>query len=100
MVTNRSAIFVAFIVVAAAVISAACGGGGGGGGGGYPKDVENNFTDSCVSAGSTESACSCALQKIEDSYSITQFMAIEDSVRSGGTLPARMVSMVTGCESR
>ncbi|HEX2030203.1 MAG TPA: hypothetical protein VHL78_02215 [Actinomycetota bacterium] len=61
----------AAVAGAVVVVMAACGGGGAGTD--YPAEVTDNFLASCTRAGTTEAVCQCALDKLEDKYSIEEF---------------------------
>lgn len=53
----------------------------------YPASVQSNFLNSCEANGGAVSTCGCALNWFESHASLTQFMADEDQVNSGGTPP-------------
>lgn len=63
----------AAVAGAVAVVMAACGGGNGAGGTDYPPEVTENFLASCTQAGTSQEVCQCALDKLEDKYSLEEF---------------------------
>lgn len=50
----------------------------------YPQTFEDNFTTSCVTAGATPTACSCALNYVEDHYTYKQALDMEASGNYSG----------------
>jgi hypothetical protein len=60
--------------VAAGMVTVLAGcGGGGGGGEDFPPEVVNEFLASCEAQGTSREVCQCALDKLEDKYSIEEF---------------------------
>ena len=99
-------------LAAAALLLAACGdddksSGGGGDGGGekssqagnkYPDQIRNNFLTSCDSQPNAPRAvCECALNKIEEKYSLDEFEKIDKAQREGEPLPKDISKIVTDC---
>jgi hypothetical protein len=52
-----------------ALAVAACGGGGED----YPAEVAEPFLSSCTAGGTSEAVCQCALDKLEEEYSLEEF---------------------------
>lgn len=72
----------AAVTGAVAVVIGACGGGGGGGTD-YPAEVTENFLASCTQAGTSQEVCQCALDKLEDKYSLDEFTREAQSLQGG-----------------
>jgi hypothetical protein len=62
----------------------------------YPAEVRSNFLESC-STNSTAAACSCALEEIEQAYTLGEFVDAEQDYMRTGDFPARMTSIMQGC---
>jgi hypothetical protein len=67
----------------------------------YPKQVQNNFIKACIGGGGTNALCSCSLDKIQQQWSIEQYMNIEQQMTSGSPPPelAAMRRMSAECAS-
>lgn len=63
----------------ALVALAACGGDGNGGGEDYPPAVRDQFIQSCTGSGGTNEQCTCALDRLEDEFTLEEFT--EESVK-------------------
>ena len=61
---------------------------------GYPQRVRDNFMASCEgTSGGNTAACECALEKIEETVSLEEFVKIDADVRAGVvTSPPREVT--------
>jgi len=71
------------------------------GGPAYPKQVTDNFMNSCT-AGSEDNAkvkkaCECALGKIQEKYPFEEFMAIDRAASEGGEPPKDFTEILTTC---
>ena len=62
----------------------------------YPADVRRAFMASC-SVNGPQSACACALDRIEDEYTLDQFADLEQQIARSGQLPPTVQSIVAGC---
>jgi hypothetical protein len=62
----------------------------------YPAEVRSNFLESC-STNSPAAACSCALEEIEQAYTLGEFVDAEQDYVRTGDFPARMTSIMQGC---
>jgi hypothetical protein len=62
----------------------------------YPAEVRSNFLESC-STNSPVSVCSCALEEIEQAYTLGEFVDAEQDYVRTGDFPARMTSIMQGC---
>lgn len=62
----------------------------------YPAAVRSNFLDSC-STSSPAAACTCALEEIEQAYTLGEFVDAEQDYARTGEFPARMTSIMLGC---
>lgn len=49
----------------------------------YPKETVDAFLKSCESAGGDMAFCTCVFGKVQASYSLDEFSAIEDEIQSG-----------------
>ena len=51
--------------------------------GAYPQETVNAFIESCESAGSSKTFCTCVLDKVQAAYSFEEFTAIEEEIQAG-----------------
>lgn len=66
--------------------------------GGYPAAIENNFIGACENqAGATSSSCHCELQHIESNVSLSAFIAANNAVVQGGTIPPWLYQAAAAC---
>jgi hypothetical protein len=62
----------------------------------YPAEVRSNFLQSC-STNSPAAACACALEEIEQAYTLGEFIDAEQDYVRTGDFPSRMTSIMQGC---
>jgi hypothetical protein len=62
----------------------------------YPPFVAQNFINTCAKT-APRSICTCAFKKIENRYSLAEFIQIAGTVQSSRQLPSEMLSMVSSC---
>jgi hypothetical protein len=62
----------------------------------YPVQVRSNFLASC-STNAPASTCACALEEIEQAYSLGEFVDAEQEFVSTGTLPPRLTAIIQDC---
>lgn len=61
----------------------------------YTFVFDNNFTESCVAQGASESACACALDAFKDNYGYKEAKQIEDDVLESGEYPAELLNVIS-----
>lgn len=59
----------------------------------YPATVRTNFISACT-ASSTADYCSCALEAIENKYTLGEYIVWESVALRGGQLPPDMIATV------
>ncbi len=62
----------------------------------YPAQLRSNFLSSCSNY-APASACSCALEKIEQEYTIDEFIEAEQDYLRTGVLPSDMMAAMVNC---
>jgi hypothetical protein len=63
----------------------------------YPAEVRRSFMSAC-SVNTSQSVCSCALEEIEDEYTLDQFADLERQLADrGGQLTPTLQSIVLRC---
>lgn len=62
----------------------------------YPETVVENFLRACQSRAS-ESACRCAIDRIQERYTAEQYEMIEAGIRAGAQPPQAFVDVATEC---
>jgi outer membrane PBP1 activator LpoA protein len=75
---------VALAAVALALVLAACGKDAGGPVSKYPKAAEQQFLKECKRTSGRADACSCALEKLEQTVSYAEFKKADAAIRAGG----------------
>jgi hypothetical protein len=94
-------------IVAFVLIATSCGGSdnsAGSSGNDYPSEVRTNVLTSCqasaelqFSASVARSYCKCALERLEESYSVTELLEAEGRMARGEGSGIDMVSLAIGC---
>lgn len=51
----------------------------------YPKDLVQNFMNECMKNGGSQTRCSCALNKIEEKYSLSEYLEFENAMINNNT---------------
>ena len=54
----------------------------------YTPELEKEFIDGCTSGGGTPSQCQCALNIVEQRYTVRELIDLNDEMLAGGTLPS------------
>ena len=62
----------------------------------YPPVIAQSFVNSCARTAS-KSVCTCAFKKMESRYSLSEFIQMAGSVRTGQKLPSEVLSLVSSC---
>src|SRR6266540_833386 len=57
----------------------------------YPADVVQNFMNSCVATGGTQPLCRCAIEHMQDTFSLEEFSRIEVRASLGEPVPLDML---------
>jgi hypothetical protein len=71
------------VLAAAALALAGCGGGDDTG---YPDEAVDSFMEACTDQmGSTEEACRCVVDRLEQMLPYEEFAAADDAIREGRT---------------
>jgi hypothetical protein len=65
----------------------------------YPAAIEANFVRGCTTAGATADYCRCALDHIEQTYTLAAFEDAERTTLAGGRTPEGMLNAVRDCVS-
>jgi hypothetical protein len=60
----------------------------------WPKAMQDNYLESCVSAGASEAGCSCSLGVAEDLYSAGDMRSVEEEVTKTGEAPAELIDAI------
>jgi hypothetical protein len=60
--------------------------------------VVQNFMTSCVAQpGATEAACECAIDRIQETMTLEEFIQADRRIREGGEPPAAVAAAVAEC---
>ena len=82
------------MVAALALALVACGPGGDE----WTQEVRDNFLDGCLEAsGGEEAYCVCVLERLEDTYTLAEFEAIERELEEADVMPAELEGMIEDC---
>jgi hypothetical protein len=60
----------------------------------YPASVRDSFLVSCAQQGGSDDRCKCALNAVEEAFTLADFTAFERSILAGG-FPQQLVDVVT-----
>ena len=72
---------------------------GGDGGNEYPDEVVENFVTNCAAQpGTTESACRCAIDELQERMSIDEFKAAEEELVTTGNVADELRAVVEECK--
>jgi hypothetical protein len=64
----------------------------------YPEFVVANFLNSCQGDDPAKEAyCQCALDRIRERYSLTEFLDLDDQIRNEGTIPRQLLTVIVEC---
>ena len=63
----------------------------------WSQQTRDNFMSSCADS-ADDSTCTCALNKLQNSYSEQEIARIERSILSGGDLPSGVVNAIKACK--
>lgn len=63
----------------------------------YPTDVVHSFMDLCVEKSGKQDMCACVLDKIDDQYSVEEYLQIEAEVKSKGKIPNEVKTLMYSC---
>ncbi len=66
----------------------------------YPADVVQNFMNSCVATGGTQPLCRCAIEHMQDTFSLEEFSRIEVRASLGEPVPLDMLDIFADCRVR
>jgi len=66
----------------------------------YPATVRQHFMNACITSGSTQSTCACAIDGIQAHYSLEEFVDFDKRARSGEPMPPELVRIVSTCKAR
>lgn len=72
---------------------------GGSGPAPYPSDVAENFLRACVGSGGNEPSCRCALEKVEERWTLDEYRALEARIARGET-PGDLTGIIAACQTR
>lgn len=64
----------------------------------YPEFVKQNFMASCTLNGGPEATCACALNEIQQQYSLDEFQREEIRMVAQGTLSDKMANILMTCQ--
>ena len=62
----------------------------------YPPEFEDNFLSSCVAAGGTDDSCQCALDRIQATFTVEEFIEL-DQQSAGGEIPPVLAETIADC---
>ena len=70
----------------------------------YPAAVREQFLQSCIASAKTDRAkaegyCNCALKKIEERFSVEEFVQLSLEMASTGKVPDKLLPAITDCIS-
>lgn len=91
------------LLAALCLLVSSCAGGEGGGSGTetasrYPSSVRDNFLNSCtLASGGEASACVCALEQFEATYSLEDFLELERRASTAGFVDPAIQSVFLRC---
>jgi hypothetical protein len=70
----------------------------------YPPQVVKAFTDACVSGSGgkvnaelMKSVCSCAIDEIQNQYTLEEFIAVAEKMEKSNTMNDKITTIVQGC---
>ena len=70
----------------------------------YPPQVVKAFTDACAAGGGgkvdaevMKKVCSCAIDEIQNQYSLAEFVAVAQSMEKTNNMNDRVTKIVQGC---
>ncbi len=63
----------------------------------YPSDVRQNFLEACRTAGSTASKCRCALELVEQEFTLSEFVQLDAEMARTGRVSSDLQVLVAGC---
>ena len=64
----------------------------------YPKDLVQNFMNECMKNGGSQTRCSCALNKIEEKYNLSEYLEIENAMKNNNT-PKEFLNFIQSVQS-
>ena len=62
----------------------------------WSQQTRDNFMSSCTDS-ADDATCTCALNKLQNSYSEQDIARIERNILAGGDLPGGVVSAINSC---
>lgn len=65
----------------------------------WPDDVQENFMNSCTFLGD-DAICECALDRLQDRYSLEEFNRLEVRTRTNRQLPSAVTDIIADCRLR
>jgi hypothetical protein len=72
--------------------------GGGDGGSKYPESVVQDFVESCSESGAaSESECQCAIDEIQQDYTLEEFTEIALEIANTGDIPTELAGPIAAC---
>ena len=66
---------------------------------GYPQSVRDDYMASCEGIGGDTAACECALEELEQTLSLEEFVKIDADIRAGvvTTPPREITDAIAAC---
>ena len=87
------------LVLAAIALALGLSACGGDGGNEYPDEVVENFVSNCAAQpGTTESACQCAIDELQERMSFEEFEAAEQDLVTSGDVANELRAVVEECK--
>jgi hypothetical protein len=65
----------------------------------YPPSVIQNFMDSCTATGGSQDSCSCAITRIQQRYTLSDFTNMEQAYSATGIMDSNLTSIAAACRS-
>ena len=65
----------------------------------YPTEVADNFLRACVGRGGSEASCRCALDKVQERWTLDEYQALEARIARGET-PGELAAVISACQAR
>ena len=70
----------------------------------YPAALREQFMQSCIASAKTDPAkaegyCTCAMKKIEERFTIEEFVQLSLEMASSGKVPDKLLPVITDCIS-
>lgn len=66
----------------------------------YPAEVAQNFINSCIQNGGNQEACTCLFNKVQERYSLQEFVQVEQASMASGKLPQEVSEFAAACVSQ